>query len=103
MNLKNLLKPLMVAFMISITVPAISDPITNAKGPGKDANAAVQPMLNRLQEIKDMDKSSLSKTEKKELRNEVKGIKKEMKAAKNGVFLSVGAVIIIILLLILLL
>ena len=103
MNLKNLLKPLMVAFLISITVPAISDPITDSKGPGKDANAAVQPMLNRLQEIKDMDKSSLSKTEKKELRNEVKGIKKEMKAANNGVFLSVGAIIIIILLLILLL
>ncbi len=103
MNLKNLLKPLMVAFLISITVPAISDPITNPKGPGKDANAAVQPMLNRLQEIKDMDKSSLSKTEKKELRNEVKGIKKEMKAANKGVFLSVGAIIIILLLLILLL
>jgi len=37
------------------------------------------------------------------LRREVKEIKKELKAANQGIYLSVGAVIIIILLLILLL
>lgn len=66
------------------------------------ANAQVTIMLNRLQEIKDMDKTELSRLEKKELRNEVKEIKAQLRATNNGVFLSVGAIIIIILLLILL-
>ena len=60
-------------------------------------------LLNRLKEIKAMDKSSLSSTEKKELRTELKSLKKEMKKSTQGVYLSVGAIIIIILLLILLL
>jgi ribosomal protein L20A (L18A) len=48
-----------------------------------------------------MDKSSLSRADKKELRKEVKSLKKE--AATQGIYLSIGAIIIIILLLILLL
>ena len=48
-----------------------------------------------------MDKSNLTKVEKKELRKEVKELKKQ--ANKSGIYLSVGAIIIIILLLILLL
>ena len=60
-------------------------------------------LLNRLTEIKKMDKSSLMPAEKKELRTELKSLKKEMKKSTQGVYLSVGAIIIIILLLILLL
>lgn len=55
----------------------------------------------RLLEIKKMDKSSLTTVEKKELRKEVKDLRK--KATNNGIYLSVGAIIIIILLLILIL
>jgi hypothetical protein len=50
-----------------------------------------------------MDKSQLSKTEKKELRKELRGLKKQANALGGGVYLSVGAIIIIILLLILIL
>jgi tRNA pseudouridine-54 N-methylase len=57
----------------------------------------------RLYEIKAMDKSSMSATEKKALRKEVKAMKQEMREGNGGIYLSVGAVIIIILLLILLL
>ena len=60
-------------------------------------------MLNRLDEIKAMDKTNMSSVEKKELRKEVRTIKKELKSTGNGVYLSIGAIIIIILLLILLL
>ncbi len=59
-------------------------------------------LLNRLNEIKAMDKSTLSSSEKKELRTELKSLKKEMRKSTNGVYLSIGAIIIIILLLILL-
>jgi len=69
----------------------------------KEVPAEVKVMLNRLDEIKAMDKSELSSVEKKELRMEVRTIKKELKSSGNGVYLSVGAIIIIILLLILLL
>ncbi|HSD06335.1 MAG TPA: hypothetical protein VLC96_03740, partial [Flavobacterium sp.] len=60
-------------------------------------------MLNRLEEIKKMDKSNLTRAEKKELREEVKTIKANLKATGHGVYLSIGAIIIIVLLLILLL
>jgi hypothetical protein len=69
----------------------------------KEVPAEVQTMLNRLEEIKNMDKSEMSRVEKKELRKEVKSIKKTLRSTGNGVYLSVGAIIIIVLLLILLL
>jgi hypothetical protein len=107
MNVKNLLRSVMIAVLFAITVPATSSPLdlatVNPGKPGKDAQAAAQPLLNRLNEIKAMDKSSLTKTERKDLRNEVKDIKKELKANSRGIYLSIGAVVIIILLLILLL
>jgi cytochrome c-type biogenesis protein CcmH/NrfF len=56
----------------------------------------------RLYEIKSMDKSHMTSSEKKVLRQEVRAMKKEM-SGNGGIYLSVGAVIIIILLLILLL
>jgi hypothetical protein len=57
----------------------------------------------RLFEIKAMDLSSLSSSEKKALRKEVRAIKKEMKEMSGGIYFSVGAIIIILLLLIILL
>lgn len=69
----------------------------------KEVPAEVKVMYNRLEEIKAMDKSSMTSIEKKELRKEVKAIKANLKASNNGVYLSVGAIIIIILLLILIL
>ena len=77
-------------------------PTTTANTP-KEVPAEVKVLLNRLDEIKAMDKSSLNSTEKKELRKEVRVIKEELKSSGNGVYLSVGAIIIVVLLLILLL
>ena len=62
-----------------------------------------QVMMNRLEEIKIMDKSEMTRVEKKALRKEVKTIKAAMSDLSGGVYLSVGAIIIIVLLLILLL
>ena len=69
----------------------------------KEMPAEVRIMLDRLEEIKAMDKSKLKSTEKKALRKEVKAIKASLRSSGNGVYLSVGAVIIIILILILIL
>jgi Ribonuclease G/E len=60
-------------------------------------------LMDRLDEIKAMDKTDLNSAERKELRKEVRDIKKELKEMNGGVYISVGAAIIIILLLILIL
>jgi len=100
--MKKLTLGFMTAFMLLSMLPVQAAgevrPITNATVP-----AEITVMLNRLDEIKAMDLSTLAKSEKKELRKEVRGIKSELKAAGEGVYLSVGAILIIILLLILLL
>ena len=49
-----------------------------------------------------MDRSELTVTERKELKKELRTIKSELKAVQ-GIYLSIGAIIIIILLLILIL
>lgn len=60
--------------------------------------------LARLEEIKDMDASTLVRSEKRELRREIRGIEKDLKEYNGGgLYISVGAVILIVLLLILLL
>ncbi len=69
--------------------------------PEKQAKA--EAILLRLTEIKNLDKTNLTSSEKKTLKKEVKALKKEMKENSRGVYLSVGAIIIIILLLILIL
>ena len=64
--------------------------------------AVYQQMADRVYEIQKMDISALSGQERKNLKQELRAIKQEMKAIQ-GIYLSVGAIIIIILLLILIL
>ncbi len=107
MKLKKIIPVLIVAACTSLVTPAfagIENPLTPTEQTG-NANHD-QQLMNRLREIKDMDKSNLTSSEKKALRKELKQMKKEARAdngRRNGVYLSVGAIIIIILLLILLL
>jgi ribosomal protein S6 len=90
---------------MAFTLPASSAMIVPAKtnAPSNTENPRAQQLIQRLEEINALDKSEMSRLEKKGLRKEVKEIKKEMKVISGGVYLSVGAIIIIILLLILLL
>ncbi len=99
----------LLAMAIALTV--ISPAVMAKDGSSKSKEAPLteqqQARINtieaRVLEIKEMDKSSLSRQEKKELRKELLEMKKEAKVLSNGVYLSVGAIIIIILLLILIL
>lgn len=106
--MKKFTLSIMAAFLMLAVIPA---QLTAATANTPTATAAAKPaeseiagaLLIRLHEINDMDKANLSSTEKKELRQEVRSIKAELKAVNSGVYLSVGAIIIIVLLLILLL
>jgi len=57
-------------------------------------------MMSRITEIKAMDKSKLNAAEKKQLKQELRQMKK---AISGGVYLSVGTILIILLILILIL
>jgi hypothetical protein len=63
----------------------------------------MQALKNRIQEIKAMDKSTLSRAQKKDLRQELRGMSSAASGNNRGIYLSIGAIVIIILLLILLL
>lgn len=94
-----------MAIMLSVISPAVM--ANDAKGKEVPLTEQQQMRLRvieqRVLEIKDMDKSTLSSQERKDLRKELVQMKKEAKATSGGVYLSVGAIIIIILILILIL
>ncbi len=100
---------IMAVFMSLSFVPTqlmseTTNPITNSNAVDKAVDTVqVNALLGRLDEIKTMDKSHLSASEKKQLRKETRSIKKHLSDIGGGVYLSVGAIIIIILLLVLLL
>lgn len=68
-----------------------------------NASDEAKVLIERLNEIKTTDKSNMTSGEKKELRQEVRSLKSELKGISGGVYLSIGSIIIIALLLILLL
>lgn len=106
----------MTAFLLLFAIPqqlkAETDQKTVSTTVSTTASSAeTNAMFVRLNEIKAMDMTTLSSSEKKDLRKELRGIKKELSKSEStsiqgtngGVYLSVGAIIIIVLLLILLL
>jgi len=90
------------AVMLAVAIPAgagILAPVSTHEVAKE--NPRVQQLTERLEEIRNMNVSALSGDEKQTLRREVKSIKREMRAMKGGVYLSVGAVIIVALILVL--
>ena len=65
--------------------------------------AKVKALELRLAEINELDKTNMRSAEKRELRKEVRSIKKQVSELGGGVYISVGAIILILLLLIILL
>ena len=104
----------LIAATFMLTIAAFTSQAATVTGNtlSKDAIAAMTPEQKqarieeikvRVAEIKAMDKSQLSKAERKDLRMELKSDKQEARAMGGGIYLSVGALIIIILVLILIL
>lgn len=69
-----------------------------------ERDARVATIIRRVEEIKAMDRSKLSREERKELKKELRSLNKEAKVfGRGGIYLSVGAILVIILILILVL
>jgi uncharacterized protein len=106
--MKKFIYTLSALIIMSFTV-STSFAATEAKVPVKKeltANEQVQlqRIKDRVEEIRHADKSTLTKEQRKDLRNELREMKKQANAVSGGgVYLSIGAIIIIILLLILIL
>jgi DNA gyrase/topoisomerase IV subunit A len=67
-----------------------------------EAKQQLEVIEVRLKEIQEMDVKSLPRAERKEITKELREIKKQHDFLADGVYLSVGAIIIILLVLILL-
>ena len=107
MKIKSLLTIAVLSACIAVTTPvktyaATAPAATTINDPEKEAKLLEQ-ITKRVTEIQSMDKSNLSPQEKKALRKELMGMKKQADGLNSKVYLSVGAIIIIILLLILIL
>lgn len=104
---KSILISILTLFTVTFSPQFVSaatpDPITTIDPGTKELPARVQVLLARVDEIRAMDKSTLTRVERKELRKELRTINTELKSTGNGIYLSIGAIIIIILLLILIL
>ena len=112
--MKRLIKRLILCLPVLLligTFAANAAPTSALELPSKEAiahmttadkQALVDKMNARVEEIKSMDKSQMTREERKALRAELKAMHKEARAV-TGVYISVGALIIIILLLIIIL
>ncbi len=97
---------LMTALLLSFTPIAIQAAPIGVEEPTSlslENELKAKALVTRLEEIKSLDKSTMTSKEKKALRKEVRSTKAALSEMNGGVYLSVGAIIIIILLLILLL
>jgi uncharacterized protein (DUF885 family) len=112
----NTMKPrthaVIMALLLTITVTNTSAAITYDKRPKKEKvadmteeqkRARLEEMKSRVNEIKAIDRSTLTKADRKALKKELREMNKEARIMKGGIYLSVGAIIIIILVLILIL
>jgi hypothetical protein len=103
--MKRFLYALVLVFTITISTNSVFAANTNKAKTEMTAEQKVQfdKIVSRVDEIRNMDKSNLTRAEKKALRTELRQMKDQARALSGGVYLSVGAIIIIILLLILIL
>lgn len=103
--MKKIIYPLLLVctLMLNFNFAYANDDKSKTKELTTEQRAELNRIISRVDEIKAMDKSKLSREEKKELRKELKEMKKKANSMSGGVYLSVGAIIIIILLLILIL
>lgn len=103
--MKKFIYALVLVFTLGIstnTVSAAEDKKAKTEMTAEQ-KAQFERIVNRVEEIRNMDKSNLSREEKRALRKELKEMKEQARVLQKGVYLSVGAIIIIILLLIIIL
>ena len=105
--MKKFIPCILTAFLLLSFTPTTLVAVTHSKTVAIAArnveSANANALLARLDEIWAMDRSSLSSSEKRNLRHELRSLKSQLAVISGGIYISVGAVIVILLLLLLLL
>jgi hypothetical protein len=78
------------------------NPAATHKSESKLTEAEMILLTSRIEEIRNLDKSDLTLVEKRELRNELKGIKEKVRESGGYVYIGAGTLILIIILIVLL-
>ncbi|MCL6259808.1 hypothetical protein M3O96_11960 [Aquiflexum sp. TKW24L] len=99
----NVILMLAMAFTLFSSVSVFAGGKDKEEARPKMPEAEMKLLVERLEEIKTMDKSMMDRDEKKELKSEVREINEEIKRNGGGVYLSVFALLLVIVLLVLLL
>jgi hypothetical protein len=106
------IKPFLLAIILLITASTLqANTLTNgfdkeriARMTEEEKKARAEEIRLRVETIRDMDRSSLSRAERKALRHEVRDLNKEARAiGRGGIYISLTGILIIILILILVL
>ncbi len=94
---------MMLLFATAIPLQAESDASTFSAAVAVEniAEAETENLVERIEYIKDMDKSDMTFSEKRELRKEVRAINKELKQ-RPYIYISGSALLIILIILLLL-
>ena len=71
------------------------------KAENKLSEAELSRLKNRVEEIRSMDKSEMTSTEKRELRKENKAIKENVRKGGEVIYISGGTILLIVLILLL--
>ncbi|HJW27978.1 MAG TPA: hypothetical protein VJ508_01880 [Saprospiraceae bacterium] len=93
----------LMAFSHSVNAVA-PNPVDKKEAAAKAATPPpeVQKLLDRIEEIRKMDFSTMTKAEKKELKNELRATKKQLKVVE-AVYIPISTAIIVLLILLLIL
>jgi hypothetical protein len=101
--------PIVFSFLLlavgdSFAAELSNDPVkgNSAKMTEAEKKARLEQMNKRVNEISAIDRSTLTKRERKALRKEVRDLQKEMRGRK-GIFFGIGGIILIIILLVIIL
>jgi hypothetical protein len=109
--MKKIVLCLMITFLSLTLLPLQSFGVTKedpsspvATKPAETTESVeAKTLVLRLDEIKAMDMSKLKSSDKKDLRKEVRSIKRELKSISGGVYVSAGVIIVVLIILLVLL
>jgi Flp pilus assembly protein TadB len=100
-NMKSKLYLLSLTAVLFFTSMSTNAALLSGNQPSKaveQTDSRLAEIKQRVEEIRAMDKSQLSKSERRNLRNELKHMKKELKRREGGIYISTAAIIAAVLL-----
>jgi hypothetical protein len=107
---KMIFSACLIIFAISTSVAINPDPKSEPESPAVTAIAEnnlsedeINILIARVEEIRDMDKSNLTATERRDLRRELKAIKEDVRRQGGYIYIGAGTLLVILILVLLLL